>query len=470
MASRGMLKKLKRLLEPKAIAVVGASGTPGKVGNVITRNLIDGKYDGGIYPVNPKYKEVLGLKCYGRVTDIRGEVDSVIVATPAAAVPGIMKDCAKKKVGGVVVLSGGFEEVGRKDLADAVKTIAERGGIPVIGPNCLGIYNPYNHVDSIFFPMYKLGRPGKGGVSFITQSGAVGSVIIDAADNYGLGIAKFISYGNATVIDETDLLEYLAEDRHTSTIILYIEGVKDGRRLLRAMKEVNRKKPVLVLKAGKGTAGQAAAQSHTGNIAGSYLAYRAAFRQAKVTEARNLDELFDLMRIFGQPRAGGNRIGIITNGGGLGVLTTDAVEEEGLTLATLGEQTAKNLKGLLPEYANIGNPLDLIADASVELYDKAIEEYSNDSNIDFIIICVLLQTPPMNEGIINVLTKAAEDKRKPVAVVSVGGAYTAAYRKILEGRGVPTFESPHAAIKAVSKFIEYSFYMKKPRLKKAPGP
>lgn len=454
-----MLKNIKKLLEPKSIAVVGASVTPGKVGNVIVRNLVDGKYAGKIYPVNPKYKEIMGLKCYPRVSDVKDDVDSVIVATPAPTVPGIMKDCIKKKAGGVLILSGGFEEVGRKDLAEEVRRLAQKSSTPVIGPNCLGVYNPYNNVDSIFFPMYKLGRPGRGGVSFITQSGAVGSVIIDAAENYGLGISKFISYGNATVIDETDLLEYLAEDENTKIIILYIEGVREGRRLLKTMKEVNRKKPILVLKAGKGKAGQAAAQSHTGNIAGSYLAYQAAFRQAKTTEARNLDELFDLMRIFGQPLAKGNRIGIITNGGGLGVLTTDAVEDEGLVLATLGEQTAKNLRKALPEYANVDNPLDLIADAQVELYDKAVEELSNDGGVDFIVICVLLQTPAMNEKIINVLTKAAEDRRKPVAVVSVGGAYTEAYRKILEGRGVPTFESPHAAVRAVAKFIEYSNYM-----------
>ncbi len=460
-ADKKMLKGITKILEPKSIAVIGASGTAGKVGNVIVRNLLEGKYEGKIYPVNPKYNELLGLKCYRSILDIEGNVDCVIIATPSPTVPGIMEECARKGVGGVLILSSGFEEIGRKDLADSVRKIAEKNYIPVIGANCLGVYNPYNHVDSIFFPMYKLGRPGPGNVSFITQSGAVGSVIIDAAEYYGLGIAKFISYGNATVLDETDILEYLANDKKTKMIILYIEAVKNGKRFLEKMKEVNRRKPILVLKAGRGVAGQTAAQSHTGNIAGSYLAYQAAFRQAKVTEARNLDELFDLMRIFNQPRARGSRIGIITNGGGLGVLTTDAVEEEGLLLADISKETVEGLKKILPPYGNIGNPLDLIADATVELYEKAIEEFNKDKNIDFVIICVLLQTPPMNEKIINVLVNASEDKRKPIAVVAVGGSYTEHYRKILENRGVPSFGSPYSAVKAISKFIEYSEYMEK---------
>ncbi|NYZ77629.1 CoA-binding protein [Candidatus Micrarchaeota archaeon] len=460
-ASKEMLKRINKILEPKSIAVVGASQAPEKVGHVIVRNLIEGRYGGKVYPVNPKYDKLLGMKCYHSVLDVPGNIDCVIIATPAPTIPAIMEECAKKKVGGVLMLSGGFEEVGRRDLADAVRKIAETNSIPTIGPNCLGVFNPYNHVDSIFFPMYKLGRPGPGNVSFITQSGAVGSVIIDAAGYYGIGIAKFISYGNATVLDETDLLGYLAEDRKTEIIIFYLEAVKDGRRLLAKMTEVNKKKPILVLKAGRGAAGQSAALSHTGNIAGSYLAYQAAFRQAKVTEARSIDELFDLMRIFGQPPAMGKKMGVITNGGGLGVLTIDAVEEEGLAAAGLGEETIASLKKVLPSYGNIGNPLDLIADATVELYEKAIEEYMKDGGVDFIIICVLFQTPPMNERIVNVLVNAAEDKRKPIAVVSVGGAYTESYKKILESRGVPTFGSPNSAVKAIRKFIEYSKNMQK---------
>jgi acetyl coenzyme A synthetase (ADP forming)-like protein len=458
-ANKEMLRRINKILEPKSIAVIGASSSPGKVGNVIVRNLLEGKYAGRVYPVNPKYEELLGLKCYPSVLGIKRTVDCAIIATPSPTVPKIMEECAEKRVGGVLILSGGFEETGRRDLAESVRKTAYKNNIPVIGPNCLGVYNPYNHVDSIFFPMYKLGRPGPGGVSFITQSGAVGSVIIDAAEYYGLGIAKFISYGNATVLDETDFLEYLARDRKTSTIILYLEATKNGRLLLEKMKEVNRKKPILVLKAGRGRAGQTAAQSHTGNIAGSYLAYNAAFRQAKVTEARNLDELFDFMRIFGQPRAKGSRIGIITNGGGLGVLTTDAVEEEGMSLAKISREAEKRLRKIVPEYGNVGNPLDLVADATVGLYEKTIEELNEDKNIDFLIICVLFQTPPIDEKILNVLVAASEDKRKPIAVVAVGGSYTEHYRKILESKGVPTFSSPYSAVKAISKFIEYSQYM-----------
>ncbi|MEM2908888.1 MAG: CoA-binding protein [Candidatus Bilamarchaeaceae archaeon] len=456
MVSRKMANRINKILEPKSVAIIGASAVPGKIGNVILRNLLDGKYQGKIYPINPKYENVLGLRCYRSVLEVKESVDCAIIAIPAEAVPQVVEECGRKGVGGALILSGGFEEIGRRDLAVALRKSAEENDMPIIGPNCLGVFNPYNRMDSIFFPMYKLGRPGLGSVSFITQSGAVGSVIIDVASYYGIGIAKFISYGNATVINETDLLEYLGKDEKTKLIVLYLEAVRDGRRLLNTMQRINKKKPIIVLKAGRGRAGQEAARSHTGNIAGNYLAYQAAFRQARVTEARSLDELFDLMKIFSQPLAKGRKIGIITNGGGLGVLTTDAVEEEGLMLARLKEETVERLRRVLPNYSNVSNPLDLVADASVELYDKAIEEFNNDSDVDFIIICALLQTPTMNEEIINVLIKAAEDKRKPIAVVSVGGAYTESYRKILESKGVPIFNSPNSAVKAVKKFIEYS--------------
>lgn len=461
-ANKEMLRRLNRILEPRAIAVIGASDNPDKLGNVILRNLIEGKFEGKIYPVNPKHNTLLGLRCYSSILEIKEAVDCAIIATPAQATPAIIEECARKGVGGVLLLSGGFEESGQYELADKIKQAAVKKNMPIIGPNCLGVFNPYNHVDSIFFPMYKLGRPGPGKVSFITQSGAVGSVIIDAAGYYGIGISKFISYGNATVIDESDLLEYLGTDKKTSMIVLYLEGVRDGKRLLVKMKEINKRKPILALKAGRGTEGQLAAKSHTGNIAGSYLAYQAAFRQAKVTEARTIDELFDLMRIFGQPRAKGKRIGIITNGGGLGVLTTDAIEDQELALAKLNERTVETLGKLVPSYITVRNPLDVGADASVELYAKAIDCFNQDENIDFVVVCVLFQTPPMNEKMLNVLVAASEDTRKPMAVVSVGGAYTERYKKILESRGVPTFNSPNSAIRAIGKFIEYSKRMQKP--------
>jgi acyl-CoA synthetase (NDP forming) len=308
--------------------------------------------------------------------------------------------------------------------------------------------------------MYKLERPNAGSIAFVTQSGAVGSTVVDLAAHYGMGISKFISYGNATVLDESDCLEYLMHDEDTETIILYIEGAKDGRKLLKTMKKVNKAKPIIALKAGKAAGGQAAAMSHTGNIAGSYLAYQAAFRQAKVTEAAGLIEVFDFVKIFGQPRPKGDRVAVITNGGGIGVLTTDYIEEEGLTLAEFSEKTKEELAKILPSYGTVANPLDLVADAGVDAYSKAIEVMMDDPNIDALIIAVLTQTPPIDERIIHVLTRASDDRRKPMATISIGGTYTEVYRRILESKGVPSYNSPQAAVKAMERLITYANYQK----------
>jgi len=453
------VKNLKRVFEPKSVAIIGASATPNKIGNVLLRNFIDARFDGKLFAINPKYAEISGVRCYASVSDVREKIDLAIVATPAETVPGIVEECANRGVGGVIILSGGFEEIGRVDLADRIAKAAEKADMPVVGPNCLGVYNPYTKVDSVFLPSYKLERPKAGGIAFITQSGAVGSTVMDLAAYYGLGISKFISYGNGTVLDESDYLEYLMGDKETEVIILYIEGARDGRKMLEAMKKVNKVKPIVALKAGKGMGGQAAARSHTGNIAGSYMAYQAAFKQAKVTEAGGIDEIFDFVRVFNQPKPKGKRVGVITNGGGLGVLVTDYIEESGLVMAKFSEQTMNELKKILPPYGTVANPLDLVADAGVEEYEKAIDAFMKDPGIDALVVIVLLQTPPIDERVIHVLSKAVDEKKKPIVTVSVGGSYTEAYMKILEGKGVPSYSSPQAAVKALDKLITYSKYL-----------
>jgi acetyl coenzyme A synthetase (ADP forming)-like protein len=453
-----MLERLKQAANPRSVAIVGASPTQNKIGNIVLRNFLDTKFPGKVYPVNPKHAEIYGLKCYARVGDVPGNVDCVIVATPAETVPQVVKDCAMKKVGGVLILSGGFEEVGRTDLAIKIKEIADANDMPVVGPNCLGIYNPYAKLDSVFLPAYKLERPKPGNIAFVTQSGAVGSTVMDLSAFYGLGFSKFISYGNSTVLDESDYLEFLMHDKETEIIILYMEGAKDGRRLLQTMKKVNKIKPIIALKAGRGLGGQAAAHSHTGNIAGSYMAYQAAFKQAKVTEAEGISEVFDIVKIFDQPKPKGNRTAVLTNGGGIGVLTTDAIESEGLALAQFSNDSQVELRKILPPYGNVANPLDLVADAGVEAYAKAIDTLMKDPGVDALIIVVLLQTPPIDERIIHVLAAAASSGIKPIATISIGGTYTESYRKVLESKGVPSYNSPLAAVKAMERFITYSRY------------
>lgn len=453
---REQIKNLKYIFKPKSIAIIGASGTPTKVGAVVLKNLIEGNFDGDIYPINPKYDELAGAKCYPSVLAVRKKIDCAIIATPAPVVPKILHECGRKRIKGVVVLSGGFSEVGNVGLENELKEVADRYAMALIGPNCLGILNPYQRVDSIFLPMYKLKRPRPGGISFVTQSGATGTCVVDLAAQFGVGVSKFISYGNGTVINENDLLEFLERDRKTEEILLYLEGTKDGVRLLKTMTRVNRKKPIVVLKAGKGEKAAQAAFSHTGNLAGNYLSYDAAFRQSKVVVANSLDELFEFVKIFNQALPKGNRVGVVTNGGGLGVLTTDVIEEKKLELAEFSEETKKTLRKILPSYANADNPLDVIADADSELYKKALDVMKSASEVDVIVVIVLFQAPAIDERILNILVNLSDEKKKPVVVIAVGGEYTEGHRKILEGYGVPTYSSPSDAIKAVKKLVDYA--------------
>jgi acetyl coenzyme A synthetase (ADP forming)-like protein len=456
LASKKQIANMRKIFEPKSIAIVGASNIPNKLGNVLMRNLVVGRFNGRIIPVNPKYDEVLGFKCYHSVTELPAGVDCAIIATPAQTVPSVLDECAKKKILGVVVLSGGFGEVGQKDLEDQLKKIANDNDMAVIGPNCLGTLTVSSKVDNIFFPMYKLERPKAGGISFITQSGAVGTCVIDMAAKYGIGLEKFVSYGNASVLNESDLLEYLLHDKKTQQIVMYVEGTKDGRKLLAQMKKINKVKPIIVLKAGKYGSALKAAKSHTGNIAGNYMAYKAAFMQSKVVEAEGLDELFDFVKIFNQPLPKGKQMMIITNGGGLGVLTADAIEENKLQVADLSSEVGTKFKAIIPSYANVGNPLDLTADASPQDYQKAIEVAMSDPTIHGLFVDVLFQTPKMNEDILTILENASTDRRKPVVVMAVGGTFTEGYRKILESSGVPTYGAPIQAVRAMKKLVDYS--------------
>ncbi len=458
MASKNQIKNLKFIFEPKSIALVGASPIPNKVSNVIFKSLTEGNFQGEFYPVNPKYPDIHGLMCFPNISSIKKKIDCVIIATPAATVPAILLECANLKIKGVVLVTAGFSEAGVEGAAleKQIKEICDKNEIALIGPNCLGTLNPSTGADSVFLPMYKLERPKSGNIAFITQSGAVGSTIIDVSAYHGIGISKFISYGNATVLDEVDLLEYLEQDSKTKVIVAYIEGAKRGREMFEVMKRVNKKKPIIVLKAGKFAKSAQAAKSHTGNIAGSYLAYHAAFRQAKVVEAEGLEDLFDFMKIFSQPLAKGNRIAVMTNGGGMGVLTADAIDQIGLEFANFSEETKIKLKEILPSFGNVANPLDLIAEADADKYQKGIEIMMNDPGIDALLIITLFQTPPMDERVLNVLVKFSDDKRKPIACIMLGGAYTTNYQRYLDKYKVPSYNSPIAAVKTMKKFVEYS--------------
>ena len=456
-----MAKNLEAVFTPRSIAIIGAAREPNKIGNVIVKNFLDGAYPGKVYPVNPNADTILGLKCYKSVLDIQGHVDQAVISIPAKFVPAVMEECGKKGVKAAVVITGGFSEVGSGDLEKQVADIARKYNIAMIGPNCLGVLNPAARVDSMFIPVYKLGRPRVGDISFISQSGAVGSCIIDLAAHAGVGIGKFVSYGNATVIDIVDLLEYLEKDKGTRIIVVYVEGIRRGKEFVKLAKRIAHKKPIIVLKAGITARGAAAAKSHTGSLAGSAAAYHAAFQQARLIEASSLDELFTFAKIFQQPYPSGKRVAVVTNGGGNGVLCADAIEMNNLELAEFSDETKEKLKQFLPTYTNVGNPLDLIGDADAARYGSALAVLMDDPNVDSIVVVTLFQTISLDANVTNVIVRESDKKTKPICVVATGGDYTQLLRRILDSYGVPTYNSPLAAVRALANFTKYAEHFEK---------
>ncbi len=443
---------LAKFLNPKSIAVVGVSNNPAKIGAVIYLNLIKGGFSGDVFAVNPNHKEVFGNKCYRSVGSIPKEIDLVVVATPAPTVPSILKDAKKKGVKHAIVISGGFGESGRTDLEDEFKKVAK--DMHVIGPNCLGVYSAKSRVDTLFFPHYKLERPAYGKVGIISQSGGVGSSFLALASRTGLGIHSFFSYGNAYNMDESDIIREYANIKDVEVILSYVEGVKDGKKFLSALDYAAAKKPIIVLKAGKEGRAKKAAHTHTGALAGDYIAYKAAFKKAGILEAYSLEEMFDFAKIFSQPLPKGNRIGIITNGGGFGVMATDEAIKLGLEVPPLTEAEKKAAKKRFPAYVTPANPFDVVADADVERYRVALETMLNSKSVDMVLVNVLFQPPAINSSLVEELTKYVG--KKPIAIAVPGGNVEEGLRRMLTISGLPAYPYPERGVRALHALYTYS--------------
>ncbi len=445
-----------KFFNPRTIAVIGASRNPQKIGYIVFRNLVEGEFRGKVYPVNPKATEILDHRCYASVKDIRGEVDLAIISVPSAIAVKTLEECGRKGIRSVTVLSGGFKETGDAALENELISISKRYNMRIIGPNCLGIFDPSTGVDMIFLPMHKLERPKEGDIAFITQSGAVGSVVLDWMARKGYRISKFVSYGNAADVDEADLMEYLAKDKKTNVICAYFEGVKEGRKFLEVTKKISAKKPIIVLKGGTTEAGRKAISSHTGSMAGSFKVYTSAFKQAGIIQADDMEELFGFARTLStQKIPGGKRVQIITDGGGFGVLLSDNVIENGLELARMKESTIRSLKEKMPPHVILKNPIDLTGDADVERYTLALEAAMDDPNVDMIGLILLLQVPRLEGDVIESVTNSFRSGRKPIFVVSAGGRYTEVLKKTLEDFGIPTFSYPQNAANAMRVLYEF---------------
>lgn len=450
---------LEPFFKPKSVAVIGASREPRKFGHVIFKNFVESEYNGKAYPINPKAENILGSKAYYSVKEVPGGLDLAIIAVPAPIVPSIIDECLSKNVKAAVIISGGFREVGEKGekLELEIKEKIEGSNLRIIGPNCIGVYDPSNHVDTLFLPTYRLRRPKPGPIAFISQSGAFGSAVLDWAASQDIGISKFISIGNKIDVDEVDLLNYLADDPLTKCITVYVESIERGREFLETASRVTNGKPLIVLKGGTTLEGARAALSHTGSLAGSAKIYKGVLEQAGAIQAQTVDELFDYARVLAyQPTPKDQKnIAIVTNGGGFGVISTDEVSKLGLKLANLDSETLKKLQEKLPDYAIPHNPLDLVGDADVERYRLALNAVSSDPNVGIVLVIVLLQTSYIESDVVDAITESQVTYGKPTIVCTIGGEFTQMLVKMLEEDHIPSYVTPERAVNAINALIKY---------------
>ncbi|MBD3361779.1 CoA-binding protein [Candidatus Woesearchaeota archaeon] len=447
---------MKNFFQAKRVAVIGASKEEGKVGNVIFQNFLGLPFKGEVFAVNPNADEVMGYETYKNVRDISGKIDLAVIAVPAKFVIKTVEDCGKKKIRNIIIITAGFKEVGNTKLSNQLKKTLEKYKIKCIGPNCLGVYSSYG-VDTLFLPKSRLKRPQPGTIAFVSQSGASGSAILDLAAEEGYGFSKFISYGNAITIDETDLIEYLGADKDTKVICMYVEGISDGKRFLEVCKKITKKKPIITIKGGISKKGSQATMSHTGSLAGQAEIYFGAFKQAGITIAKDLREMFDYMKVFEKiqtkPKQG--RTQIITNGGGYGILSTDSLERYNVPMAEPSKSTISKLKKKLPPIAAVKNPTDILGDADTQRYTDAINAYLLDKNVDIIMATVLPQTPLIGkQSILDALEELHKKSKKPIITITTGSEYAIELRKQIEEKGIPCFEFPHNAARAIKKLIE----------------
>lgn len=452
---------LDKFFNPQNVAIIGATPREGKVGRVILENFKK-RYKGKIYPVNPKYEEVLGLKCYKSVKDIPEEVDLVIIVVPAPIVPKVLEDAGEKGVKVAIIISGGFRETGTEEgekLEKQVIEISKKYGIRVIGPNCLGIYDNWSGVDTFFLPDEKMMRPRKGYISFISQSGAFASALLDWMALKGIGVSRAVSYGNKIDVDDIDLIEYFGEDDKTKLIIMYLEGLKPGRGRLfiEKAKKVVQQKPIIIYKAGKTARGSVAAASHTAALAGNYELYKAAIKQAGLIEAESFDEIMDLSKILlSQPLMKGDRVYVVTDAGGVGVMLTDALTMQGFTLPRTPDDLKKELREILPPHCIVENPIDLTGDADDKRYIDVLEKLLPRDDVDAVVVVALPQIPGLKGELFDYMVEAKTKYSKPMIVIMIGSHEAEKYGKFLEEKGIPVFESPERAARALKALYAYS--------------
>jgi acetyltransferase len=467
------MDRLDAIFSPQSVAVVGASATPGKVGHDIFANILKGNYQGTLFPVNPGAKSILSVKAYASVTEIPDPLDlSIIILPPRLALKAV-EDSVEKGVKGVVIVSAGFREVGGEglDLENRIVSVCKEAGIRMIGPNCLGVINPQPSVGMNASFSARMPKPGN--ISFISQSGALCTAVLDFAADRDFGFSKFISIGNKADVDELDLLRYFHQDMETEVIMIYLEELRRGPEFIQAVKEItsgNRPTPILAIKSGKTGAGAKAAASHTGALAGSEAVYDSIFQQSGIIRVDSINELFDFASAFAYKNEttlgkfrrkvpDGNRVAIVTNAGGPGIVATDVTVTSGLRLAEFSQETVEVLASHLPAAANLHNPVDVIGDASHDRYENALGTVIRDEGVDGALVILTPQSMTNALGIAEAIVRIARRTHKPILCCFMGIVDVSAGSKYLQENGIPVFRFPESAAKAFGALYRYSQWL-----------
>ncbi len=446
-------RNLDTIFSPARVAVVGASDKPGKISGVIMDSLADAGFKGEVIPVNPNHDTVRGIACVPALSDVEGKVDLAVFAVPARLVPGLLAEATGIKC--AIIISGGFSETDDDGAAleAEVKAVAERSGIRVVGPNCMGVYNPSSGLDTVFVPRERFLRPPAGSLAILSQSGTSAVTIMDELASVGVGVGKVVSYGNMADVNEADCLEFLANDMETSAVAIYMESVSNGRAFVEAASRCSAVKPVVVLKVGRSASGAAAVRSHTGAMAGRYEIYKAAFRKAGLVEVSNYEEFIGACKALGtEKRSTGGRVVVLTDGGGMGVEIADLCSEPGLglTLPELDPDLALDLVSVFPEYYQVGNPMDLTWSVSDEVLAGALEKTLEKDYYDMAIVAAHWGPPAITSRLADMVAAVAESSGKPIIVCSPGGECSRGRAGRFIDLGLPVFHTPASAVRAAS--------------------
>ena len=448
------MSSLLPFFKPRCVAVVGASRHPGKIGHEILKNIKLAGYEGRVFPVSPVATSILDYPCFPNLSSIPEQVDLAILVVQASEMSDAMSECAKKHIPAVIVITSGFSEIGRKDLEEQVMNIAKSAGIRVIGPNTFGIFFADSKFNCTFGTQNVL--PGK--TAFISQSGAIGLALMSWTTEEKYGVSSIVSIGNKADVDDADLIEFFADHEPTKSILIYMEGLAEGRKFVEAAKRTSKKKPIVIIKAGRSTRGAQAATSHTGSMAGSDAIFDVAFKEAGVLRAETMTQAFDWIQAINEnPIPKTENIVIVTNGGGIGVLATDKSEALGLKIGDLPEELKNELKPLLPTFGSLRNPIDLTANADDEMYRKVLSLLLKSNHVGGV-IALFCETANIDPTLVAsaILDMKHQESSKPMTAAFIGGKLSRiAYSNMLEKR-FAAYPTAERAVDGMYALVAYS--------------